>query len=56
MQLSDPCGDISEEDKEDEEENYTYTVLCESDDEADQAQGGAHGGGREHGSHWQDAR
>lgn len=40
MQLTDPCGDISEEDDEEEEENYTYAVLCETDDEADQAQGG----------------
>jgi len=40
MQLTDPCGDISEEDEEEEEENYTYAVLCESDDEADQVQGG----------------
>ena len=38
MLLSDPCGDQLEEYADDgEEENYTFPVLCESDDEADEA-------------------
>jgi len=42
MLLNDPCGDQMEDmmDDEEEEENYTYPVLCESDDEADEADGG----------------
>jgi len=40
MQLGDPCGDISDEEEEEEEENYSFAVLCESDDEADQVEGG----------------
>ncbi len=39
MQLNDPCGDQIEEYAEDEE-NYSFPVLCESDDEADEADGG----------------
>jgi hypothetical protein len=39
MQLNDPCGDQLE-DYDEEEENYTFSVLCESDDEADEADGG----------------
>jgi len=36
--LSDPCGDQLEEYADDgEEENYSFPVLCESDDEADEA-------------------
>lgn len=36
--LNDPCGDQMEDyANEEEEENYTYPVLCESDDEADEA-------------------
>ena len=34
MQLNDTCGDMFlEEDDEEEEEGYTYDVLCQSDDE-----------------------
>jgi len=41
MQLNDPCGDQLEEYADDEEEeNYTFSVLCETDDEADEADGG----------------
>ena len=44
MQVNDPCGDNEEEDDEgeerDDEENYSYAVLCETDDEADEADGG----------------
>jgi len=40
LQLNDPCGDQLEEYSDDEEENYTFSVLCESDDEADEADGG----------------
>jgi hypothetical protein len=39
LMLSDPCGDQLEE-YDDEEENYSFPVLCESDDEADEADGG----------------
>ena len=44
LQLSDPCGDLTEESNaqnndggEHEIENYSFRVLCESDDEADEA-------------------
>ncbi len=44
LQLSDPCGDLTEETNaqnndggEHEVENYSFHVLCESDDEADEA-------------------
>jgi len=39
MLLNDPCGDQMdmEFEEEEEEENYTFPVLCESDDEADEA-------------------
>jgi Bromodomain. len=38
MLLNDPCGDQMEDfANEEEEENYTFPVLCESDDEADEA-------------------
>jgi hypothetical protein len=42
IQLSDPCGDANEIEGENEEseENYSFAVLCESDDEADGADGG----------------
>ena len=43
MQLNDPCGDLSPEDEDEEEEheeNYSYEMLCETDDEADEADGG----------------
>ena len=36
LQLNDTCGDLIEEEEEDEQEtNYSYAVLCQSDDEAD---------------------
>jgi len=36
MQLNDTCGDLVDEDEDDEQEtNYSYAVLCQSDDEAD---------------------
>lgn len=38
MQLNDTCGDLVEEEEEqegEEEMNYSYAVLCQSDDEAD---------------------
>lgn len=38
MQLQDACGD-REDDEEGEDGNYSYTVLCVSDDEADEAYG-----------------
>ncbi len=39
MLLNDPCGDQMDMEfgEEEEEENYTFPVLCESDDEADEA-------------------
>eukprot|EP00979_Chaetoceros_neogracilis_P011913 scaffold3045_cov271-Chaetoceros_neogracile.AAC.8 len=38
MLLNDPCGDQMEDYIDDEEEeNYTFPVLCESDEEADEA-------------------
>ena len=43
MQLNDPCGDQlpeDEEEEEEQEENYSYAMLCETDDEADEADGG----------------
>ncbi|GFH55120.1 hypothetical protein CTEN210_11596 [Chaetoceros tenuissimus] len=42
MILNDPCGDVMEDyiDEDGEEENYTYPVLCESDEEADEADKG----------------
>lgn len=40
--LNDPCGDQMEDMIDDEEEdNYTYAVLCESDEEADEADSGS---------------
>eukprot|EP00978_Attheya_sp_CCMP212_P019048 scaffold52888_cov30-Attheya_sp.AAC.1 len=37
LQLNDTCGDLPDEDDEDadEEMNYSYSVLCQSDDEAE---------------------
>jgi len=42
MLLNDPCGDQMdlELDEEEEEENFTFPFLCESDDEADEADNG----------------
>jgi len=38
MLLNDPCGDQMEDYVDDEEEeNYTFSVLCESDEEADES-------------------
>ena len=40
MLLNDPCGDQLDDEYADDEENYSFSVLCESDDEADEADGG----------------
>ena len=39
LQLSDTCGDLAEEEEDDEGQdmNYSYSVLCQSDEEADSA-------------------
>lgn len=37
MQLQDACGDMGDEEDAAEDGNYSYTVLCVSDDEADDA-------------------
>lgn len=35
LQLNDTCGDMVEDEEDDEEANYSYAVLCQSDDEID---------------------
>jgi hypothetical protein len=37
LQLNDTCGDLVEDEEDDEEANYSYAVLCQSDDEGDGA-------------------
>jgi hypothetical protein len=36
LQLQDTCGDIAEDEEDGEDMNYSYSVLCQSDDEADE--------------------